>query len=61
MAATIIAFLGSYISKEFLISIFKEVFLEVAIDYLDEFVADTKNPYDDKLAATFREFIEDRD
>lgn len=58
MLATIATFLGSLVTKEFLISVFKDVFMEVALDLVDEYVADTENPYDDKLAESFREFVE---
>ena len=61
MLATIVSMFGSFITKEFIFSIYKEVILEVVLDEVDEFVADTSNPYDDKLAEKFREFIENRE
>jgi hypothetical protein len=61
MFTSILTFFGGFITKEFIFSIFKDVILEVVLDEVDEFVADTKNPYDDQLADKFREFIDNRD
>jgi hypothetical protein len=61
MLTSLLTFAGSFITKEFIFSIFKDVILEVILDEVDEFVADTKNPYDDQLAEKFREFIDNRE
>lgn len=61
MFSTVLSFLGGFITKEFLISMFKEVVLELILDMVDEFVADSENTYDDKLAEKFREFVDNRD
>ena len=61
MLTTVLRFLGSWITKDLLIAIFKEVILEFAMDLVKEFVEDSANPYDDKLYEKFEEFLDERE
>lgn len=61
MLATIVRFLGGWVSKELILEIFKDVVLEFAVDVLGEFVKSTENDYDDKLLEKFKEFLDERD
>jgi hypothetical protein len=61
MLTTALTFLGGLVTKEFIFSMFKEVILEMILDEVDSFVEDTDNPYDDKLAEKFREFLDNRE
>lgn len=61
MMATIVKFLGGFLTKELLTAIFKEVILEFAMDLLKEFVESTENEYDDKLVEKFQEFLDARE
>ena len=61
MLATIVRFLGGWVSKELILEIFKDVVLGFAVDVLGEFVKSTENDYDDKLLEKFKEFLDERD
>lgn len=61
MLASVVKFLGGWISKEVLVELFKDVVLEFAVDLLKDFVKSTENEYDDKLLEKFEEFLEERD
>ena len=61
MFTTILTFFGGLVTKEFIISIFKDVIYELIQEEVDKFVKDTKNPYDNRLNEKFKEFIEDRE
>ncbi len=61
MIASIVSMLSGFLTKELILGIFKEVFLELILDIIDEYVESTENEYDDKLSANFREFLERRD
>ena len=58
MVGFILGLIKSFVTKELLIAIFKEVFLEAIVDELKEFVKDTNNDFDDKLVDSFEKYLD---
>lgn len=61
MIATVVKFLGGFITKELILDVFKEVILEFVMELLEEFVKSTNNKYDDRLVEKFVEFLDERE
>lgn len=57
MASIILNLIKGWVTKELLLSIFKDVILETTLDFVTDFVKKTENPYDDKLIENLKEFL----
>jgi hypothetical protein len=54
----VLKMLSGFVTKEVLLTIFKEVFAEAAIEVMEKFAKDSENPYDDMLVKHFKEYLE---
>lgn len=52
---SLLAILNKHIDEKGLV---KDLAIELIMPLLEKFVADTKNPYDDKLVEWFKAFVE---
>lgn len=56
MIAFVLGLFKSYITKELLVSLFKEVLVEFALEEIEKFAKDTENTYDDNLVKKFSDW-----
>lgn len=56
MVAFVLGLFKSYITKELLVSLFKEVLVEFALEEIEKFAKDTENTYDDNLVKKFSDW-----
>lgn len=60
MVGMILSVLKGWITKELLVSLFRDVIMDVVIDELKEAAADTTTSVDDKLVAELQEWLKSK-
>jgi hypothetical protein len=58
MVAFVLSILKSFVTEEILREVFHEVILKTTVEIVGDFAKDSANPYDDKLVAHFREYLD---